>query len=75
MDAIKNKEIQLIINTPVGKYGKYDDSYLRKSAIKHKTPYITTIQAAIAAAKGIEAYKNETTQLKSLQEYHKGLME
>lgn len=75
VDAIKNKEIQLIINTPVGKYGKYDDSYLRKSAIKHKTPYITTIQAAIAAAKGIEAYKNETTQLKSLQEYHKGLME
>lgn len=75
VDAVKNKEIHLIINTPIGKYGKYDDSYLRKSAIKHKTPYITTIQAAMAAVKGIESYKTEKTQLKSLQEYHKALAE
>lgn len=51
-DAIKNKEIQLVINTPIGKASQYDDSYIRKAAIRYKVPYITTIAAASAAAKG-----------------------
>jgi carbamoyl-phosphate synthase large subunit len=69
-DAIKNKEIQLVINTPVGKLSKYDDSYIRKAAIKYKVPYITTLTAALAAAKGIEAYCSGKSEVKSLQEYH-----
>ena len=52
-DAIKNKEIQLVINTPAGKLSKYDDSYIRKAAIKYKVPYITTLTAALAAAKAL----------------------
>ena len=44
VDAIKNKEIQLVINTPSGKMGKHDDSYIRKAAIKYKVPYITTVE-------------------------------
>ena len=56
VDAIKNSEIQLVINTPSGKRGKNDDSYIRKTAIRYKVPYITTIAAA-AAAKGIAAYR------------------
>ncbi len=70
VDAITNKEIQLVINTPVGRLGKYDDSYIRKAAIKHKVPYITTISAAVATAKGIEACKKGHGEVKSLQHYH-----
>ncbi|MFA6187151.1 MAG: carbamoyl-phosphate synthase large subunit [Phycisphaerae bacterium] len=70
LDAIKNKEIQLLINTPAGKASQSDDSYIRKAAIKYKLPYITTTAAAIAAAKGIEAIQKGKGKVKSLQEYH-----
>ena len=50
VDAITNKEIQLIINTPAGKDKIFDDSYIRKNAIKHRVPYITTMAAAKASA-------------------------
>jgi carbamoyl-phosphate synthase large subunit len=69
-DAIKNKEIQLVINTPVGKLGMYDDSYIRKAAIQYKVPYITTLAAAMAAAKGIAACREGKSDVKSLQSYH-----
>ncbi len=69
-DAIKNKEIQLVINTPAGKLSRYDDSYIRKAAIKYKVPYITTLTAAIAAAKGIAAYREGKSDVRSLQSYH-----
>ncbi len=42
VDAIKNGDIQLVINTPAGKQSEFDDSYIRKTAIKYKVPYITT---------------------------------
>jgi carbamoyl-phosphate synthase large subunit len=70
VDAIKNGEIQLVINTPSGKLGKHDDSYIRKAAITYKVPYITTTSAAIAAARGIEAHRRGGDGVKSLQEYH-----
>ncbi|NLC71106.1 MAG: carbamoyl-phosphate synthase large subunit [Desulfuromonadaceae bacterium] len=70
-DAIKNGEIQLVVNTPVGKIGAYDDSYIRKAAIKYKVPYITTTAAAIAAAKGIAARRQGKEEIHSLQEYHR----
>ncbi|MCX8036459.1 MAG: carbamoyl-phosphate synthase large subunit [Candidatus Sumerlaeia bacterium] len=70
VDAIKNKEIDLVINTPSGKMGKEDDSYIRKAAIKFKIPYITTLAAALAAAKGIEARRERAASAKSLQSYH-----
>jgi carbamoyl-phosphate synthase large subunit len=70
VDAIKNREIQLVINTPSGKLSKYDDSYIRKSAVKYKVPYITTPAAAMAAVKGIEAFQSDHGLVKSLQGYH-----
>jgi len=73
VDAIKNAEIQLIINTPSGKLSKYDDSYIRKAAIKYNIPYITTTAAAAAAVKGITAYRTTTCPVKSLQSYHSGI--
>jgi carbamoyl-phosphate synthase large subunit len=69
-DAIKNGEIHLVINTPAGKLSQYDDSYIRKSAIKYKIPYITTLAAASAAAKGIAAYRKGKVGVRSLQSYH-----
>jgi carbamoyl-phosphate synthase large subunit len=72
-DAIKNGEIQLVVNTPSGKLSIEDDSYIRKAAIKYNVPYITTTIAAIAAAKGIAAYRKGHGQVKSLQEYHRDI--
>ena len=73
VDKIKNGEINLIINTPIGRQGMTDDSYIRKTAIQCDIPYITTLAAANAAIQGIEAYINETSNLYSLQEYHSNL--
>ena len=72
IDDIMNKNINLVINTPSGKRSQHDDSYIRKTAIKYKVPYITTMAAALASARGISVYKENNIQeaMKSLQEYH-----
>ncbi len=69
-DAIRAGDIQLVVNTPAGKSSEYDDSYIRKAAIKAKVPYITTTSAALAAAQGIEAHLAGAEQVRSLQAYH-----
>jgi len=73
VDAVKNGEIDLIINTPAGKLSKYDDSYIRKAAIKYGVPYITTTAAAAATVKGIAARRDGDSDVKSLQSYHAGI--
>ena len=73
VDAVKNGEIQLIVNTPSGKISAHDDSDIRKSAIRHKVPYITTIAAAAAAAEGIAARQAGETSVRSLQEWLAGI--
>ena len=57
LDLITNGEVDLIINTPIGRERQWDDSYLRKTAIKKKVPYMTTIAAAKATISGIKAMK------------------
>ncbi len=70
-DYIINREVQLVINTPIGKKSSQDDSYIRKAAIRAKVPYITTMAAAKATAEGIKAVKNgNISAVKSLQELH-----
>jgi len=71
LDGIMNGQIHLVINTPDGRMSAHDDSYIRKAAIKHKVPFITTITAAVAAARGIEEQRKEKSKVKSLQEYHR----
>lgn len=72
LDEITNKKVQMIINTPVGKKGAVDDSYIRKAAIKNKIPYMTTMAAAKASVQAIRAAKrDEKMGVKSLQEFHK----
>ncbi|MDQ1332218.1 MAG: carbamoyl-phosphate synthase large subunit, partial [Bacteroidota bacterium] len=70
VDAIKNGEINLVVNTPAGRLSEYDDSYIRKSAIKYKIPYITTTSAALSSTKGIRERQIGEYKVKSLQEYH-----
>jgi carbamoyl-phosphate synthase large subunit len=69
-DDVMNGDIQLVINTPKGKASKTDDSYIRKAAIRYKVPYITTVAAALAAAKGIPAVRDSAPEARSLQSYH-----
>jgi len=73
VDAIKNAEIQLIINTPSGKLSQHDDSYIRKAAIRYSIPYITTAAAAVAAVKGIAARRQGHSPANSLQSYHRAI--
>ena len=71
LDMITNGKIDLIVNSPVGKDSVHDDSYLRKAAIKGKIPYMTTIAAARATAKGIRYVKEHGNgDVKSLQQLH-----
>ncbi len=70
-DLITNGKIDVIVNTPVEKERKMDDSYLRKAAIKKKVPYATTMAAAKAMIGGIRFVKEHGNgQVKSLQELH-----
>jgi carbamoyl-phosphate synthase large subunit len=72
-DAIKKGEIQLVVNTPAGKFAVTDDSYIRKAAIKYGVPYITTVAAALAAAGGIADRKEGRGEVFSLQRYHQNI--
>ena len=76
LDMMTNGQLQLIINSPVGKASIHDDSYLRKSAIKYRIPYITTIAAARAVADGIRHMKeNGSGNIHSLQKWHQRITE
>ena len=72
LDKLNDKDIHLIINTPLGKKSENDDSFIRKICIRLNIPYMTTIAAAKAAAKGlIELKNNEINEVKPIQEYHR----
>ncbi|HHU57834.1 MAG TPA: carbamoyl-phosphate synthase large subunit [Bacteroidales bacterium] len=74
VDLLKNGEINLVMNTPAGKQSEFDDSYIRKNAIKNNVLYITTTAAAKAATAGIKERLHGNYQVKSLQDYHKGIV-
>ena len=69
-DMITNGKVQLVVNTPIGAGRGPDDSYIRKACIKSRVPYITTIAAALASAKGILAVQQGQSEVQSLQERH-----
>ncbi len=73
VDAINNGEIHLVVNTPGGKLSTSDDSYIRKTAIKYRIPYVTTAAGALAAARGISSRKEKSSVVRSLQEYIKAM--
>jgi carbamoyl-phosphate synthase large subunit len=71
IDLIKNREVDLIINTPTGRRPKKDQVSIRSVAVAHGIPLITTISGAAASVHGIEALLQEEIRVKSLQEYHR----
>jgi carbamoyl-phosphate synthase large subunit len=72
VDMLKNREIQLIINTPAGRRGKDDAVAIRREALARQIPTITTIPGAAAAVTGLESLAKGGLGVKSLQEYHAG---
>jgi carbamoyl-phosphate synthase large subunit len=70
VDLIKNRQIDLIINTSTGRRPKRDQVSIRAVAVDHSVPLITTISGAAASVHGIEALRQEEIQVKTLQEYH-----
>ncbi|MBF0217348.1 MAG: carbamoyl-phosphate synthase large subunit [Candidatus Omnitrophica bacterium] len=71
LDAIMNGKVNLIINTPVGKNSKYDDSYIRMKAIQYKLPYVTTMPAAKASVEAIKAARSKEIGPVALQDLYK----
>jgi carbamoyl-phosphate synthase large subunit len=69
VDAMKNGEVQLVINTTSGQQALNDSRDLRRTALLNKIPYYTTIAGAIAAVDGIVSYSNDTLTVKSVQDY------
>ncbi|NBN63441.1 carbamoyl-phosphate synthase large subunit [Microvirga tunisiensis] len=69
VDAIKNGEVQLVFNTTEGAQALSDSRSMRRAALLHKVPYYTTLAGAVAAARGIEAYKTGGLEVRPLQSY------
>jgi carbamoyl-phosphate synthase large subunit len=72
VDLIKTSKVDLIINTPLGRESFYDEKSIRRAAIRYNIPCITTLSAAHAAAKGIRALIDQSTEVAALQDLHKG---
>ncbi|MCX6887403.1 MAG: carbamoyl-phosphate synthase large subunit [Verrucomicrobia bacterium] len=70
VDLLKNKEIQLVINTPAGQAPRADEVKIRTTAVYTGTPIMTTMSGARAMALGISALRKSGYSVKTLQEYH-----
>ena len=70
LDLLKNREIQLVINTPAGQTPRADEVKIRTTAVYTGTPIMTTMSGARAAALGIAALVKHGYAVKTLQEYH-----
>jgi len=71
-DAIRSRQIDLVINTPLDETSQYDDFAVRRAAIMNSVPYTTTMAGARAATAGIEALQRTEMSVQSLQGYHRG---
>ncbi|MEO8210196.1 MAG: carbamoyl-phosphate synthase large subunit [bacterium] len=71
VDLIKNGEIQIVINTPLGSESRFDEYAIGWAAVQNKIPFITTLSAASSFAEGIEKLKEGKAEVMSLQDYYK----
>ncbi len=69
-DLIRSGEVQLIINTPIGRQAIYDDKYIRRAALDYSVPIQTTLAGARAAVEGINSLQKETISIFALQDIH-----
>jgi len=70
VDYIKSGKIDLVINTPLGRASFYDEQSIRRAAMQYGVPCITTLTGASAAASAIQALKEESFEVCTIQEYH-----
>lgn len=70
IDYIKNGDIDLIVNTPVGQGPRHDEYRMRRQTVLHNVPVMTTIQGALAALQGIHTLKNQGFNVKEIQAFH-----
>jgi carbamoyl-phosphate synthase large subunit len=70
VDYVKSRQIDLVINTPLGRESFYDEKAIRRAAVQYHVPCITTITAARASVSAIEALQQEELEVRTLQEYH-----
>jgi len=71
VDLVKTGKVNLVINTPLGRESFYDEKSIRRAAIRYNVPCITTLSAAVAAARGILAIAQQPIEVASLQELHR----
>ena len=69
LDAIKNQQIQLIVNTPSGEEAQTDARLIRRTALTYKIPIVTTIAGAKATAAAIRSLQSQPLDVKALQDY------
>ena len=69
-DLVKRREVQLIINTPLGRTSFYDERSIRRAAIQYSVPCVTTMTGAVATVAAIRALREQELQVRSLQDYH-----
>ena len=73
VDLILNGDVQLLVNTPLGKHAQVDDERLRQAAISNRVPYTTTLSAASAACEAIASRQTQEPDVRPLQEWHERL--
>jgi len=73
VEMIRKGQIQLVVNTPRGSGPRSDGAYIRRAAMQHKVPLLTTVAAARASAAGVVERRKKPFTVKSLQELHAGL--
>ena len=70
VDRMDAGEIQMVINTPLGKLSHYDEAAIRAAALRLNIPCLTTLSAAAAAVEAIRALQERATEVAALQEFH-----
>ncbi|MGA1250341.1 MAG: carbamoyl-phosphate synthase large chain, partial [Candidatus Kapaibacteriota bacterium] len=69
IDHIVAGDVQLVINTPIGEYARFDEHIMGQTALKHSVPFFTTLAAAFASLSGVQASRHEHPEVRSLQDY------
>ena len=75
VDAIKNNEVQLVINTPSGEVSRIAEYQIGWAAVGHKVPFITTLSAAASVVSAISYLRTHEIKVRSVQELHAKLVE
>jgi carbamoyl-phosphate synthase large subunit len=72
-DEIVNHKVDLVVNTPLGRESFFDDRAVRRAAMMHEVPCITTLTGAAAAVSAIRARRDQGVDVRALQDYYAGI--